>query len=186
MNYQIIYDFGHDGISFAKVVIGIILFVLFPVGVTWVYFKLRNVSVTQPSRFLSSRNINNLNSPWFLVVLAFCYLIVVGLSYEFYSDFLASKKAIESGTMSVVEGDVSRFHHYNAFRNRHTYVPPKDLFCIKNTCFTLVDSIFNVGYNSLAVNGSPIRNGLPVRINYIQTGSGKKIILRLETINSSP
>jgi hypothetical protein len=180
MHYQLVYDFSQDGVVLTGVIAGIFLCIMLPIGTTWIYFRFRGTFATN-----TFRNINRLNSPWFLVMLLCCYALAIYICYAFYADFMIATNAIRTNALSVIEGNVTAFKHtiFYGGGKHGGGKKAQDYFCVQNKCFTATNALFSIGYNKLVTDGSPIRNGLPVKIGYLEKDTGLNIILRLEVAN---
>ena len=92
-----------------------------------------------------------------------------------YSEYLLIKRAIDHNNVKMVEGVVTDFHPYTRLE--------QEGFCVQDTCFKYSDYDVTNGFNLSVAKGSPIRDGLPVRVAYIEAPyveSTKNIIIKLE------
>ncbi len=117
-----------------------------------------------------------LNSPkflgWFFVIFAsFWILIAFGGTYSAYRKYV---HAFENGQYSTVEGIVEDFRPmpYDGHQN--------ECFRVNREKFCYSDYSVSPAFNQSASHGGPIREGLPVRIAYIQDEDFSCEILRLE------
>ena len=93
-----------------------------------------------------------------------------------YSEYLLIRRAIDNNNLKIVEGVVTEFHPY-------TTRLEQEGFCIKNTCFKYSEYDITNGFNLTVAKGSPLRDGLPVRVSYIEAthaGSVENLIVKLE------
>ncbi len=70
---------------------------------------------------------------------------------------------------SMIEGVVEQFKPMNYAG--HDY----EKFCISNTCFTYSDFTITGGFNNTSSHGGPIKQGLNVRVYYIEN-----VIVKIE------
>lgn len=89
-----------------------------------------------------------------------------------YSEYSSLSKAANSKNVHVVEGVVTEFKPM-PYSGR-----AKEKFCVSNTCFEYSDYIVVGGFNNTASHGGPIKEGLHVRVTYVENS-----ILKLEVAN---
>jgi 4-amino-4-deoxy-L-arabinose transferase-like glycosyltransferase len=89
------------------------------------------------------------------------------------SEYFEAKSAYRTHTYSVVEGPVSNFHPMPIEGHQD------ECFSVQSARFCYSDYVVTAGFNNSASHGGPIREGLPVRVSYIDD-----IILRLEVRDS--
>ena len=149
---------------------------------TWTYalFSLPLVAVgiyfcSKPIEYFGSKI-----SPKFINGFRYLYLVfaVFGAILDFsgtYSDYLFFKQVVENNEVMVVEGVVTNF--------REVARPEPERFCVDTVCFEYTEYTVTWGFHLIARNGSPIRDGLPVRITYAQEPymeTTRNIIVKLE------
>jgi hypothetical protein len=79
------------------------------------------------------------------------------------------------GKAEVIEGAVSNFKPGTNERGS-----AYESFCVKGACFTYSDYEESAGFNTMAINGGPIREGLPVRLTFVAN-----TIVKLEVASST-
>lgn len=94
---------------------------------------------------------------------------IVGF-FSVYGEYFSVRKTLLSGTATVVEGTI---HNYKAGTNNKGSA--YDTFCVKEICFEISDYEVTSGFRQMQVKGSPLKDGLPVRITYVGD-----IIVRVE------
>jgi hypothetical protein len=92
-----------------------------------------------------------------------------------YSDYAYAKNEYLEGKVGVVEGAVSNFKPGTNERGS-----AYESFCVKGACFTYSDYEESAGFNTMTINGGPIREGLPVRVTFVGN-----TIVKLEVASSS-
>ena len=92
-----------------------------------------------------------------------------------YSDYAYAKNEYLEGKAGVVEGAVSNFKPGTIVRGS-----AYENFCVQSNCFTYSDYGEQTGFNTMAINGGPIREGLPVRVTFVGD-----TIVKLEVASSS-
>ena len=92
-----------------------------------------------------------------------------------YSDYSYAKNDYLQGTAEIVEGAVSNYKPGTNERGS-----PYESFCVKGACFTYSDYEESAGFNTMTVNGGPIREGLPVRVTFVAN-----TIVKLEVASST-
>jgi hypothetical protein len=112
--------------------------------------------------------------PSVLVGLAFM-LIGVSMFLGTYSDYAYARYEYLQGKADVVEGAVSNFKPGTNMRGS-----AYESFCVKDKCFTYSDYEDEAGFNTMTINGGPIREGLPVRVTFVGN-----TIVKLEVASSS-
>jgi hypothetical protein len=102
-------------------------------------------------------------------MLGFSLFWTVTAFYSTYHQYSTLANARANGTAPVVEGIVTGF----------TPMPvtghAMERFCVSGQCFEYSDYVINSGFNNTSSHGGPIREGLPVRITYLDN-----TILKLE------
>ncbi len=112
-------------------------------------------------------------SLFFVGFAVFWTSMAVGLPYLSYRQ---ARERLASGQTEVVEGVVENFKPMPY--GGHSM----ERFTVKGVRFAYSDFVVNAGFNRTRAHGGPIRDGLPVRINYDAKGE----ILRLEIPKSEP
>ncbi|TSC62085.1 MAG: putative Membrane protein, partial [Parcubacteria group bacterium Athens0416_74] len=79
-----------------------------------------------------------------------------------YTEYFKTRNAFLIGNFSVVEGEV---RDYKAGTNQKGSA--YDDFCVKEVCFVVSDWEVTGGFHQMQINGSPLKDGLPVRISYV-------------------
>ena len=79
------------------------------------------------------------------------------------------------GKAEIVEGAVSNFKP-----GTHDRGSAFESFCVKDKCFTYSDYEEQAGFNTMTINGGPIREGLPVRVTFVGN-----TIVKLEVASST-
>ena len=92
-----------------------------------------------------------------------------------YSDYSYAKSQYLQGKAEVVEGTVSNFKPGTNERGS-----AYESFCVKDHCFTYSDYGEQTGFNTMAIHGGPIREGLSVRVTFVGN-----TIVKLEVASSS-
>jgi len=92
-----------------------------------------------------------------------------------YSDYAYARYEYLQGKADVVEGAVSNFKPGTNMRGS-----AYESFCVKDKCFTYSDYEDEAGFNTMTINGGPIREGLPVRVTFVGN-----TIVKLEVASSS-
>jgi hypothetical protein len=92
-----------------------------------------------------------------------------------YSDYAYAKNEYLEGKAGIVEGAVSNFKPGTNVRGS-----AYESFCVKDMCFTYSDYEEQAGFNTMTINGGPIRQGLPVRVTFVGN-----TIVKLEVASSS-
>jgi hypothetical protein len=88
-----------------------------------------------------------------------------------YTEYASLSSAAASGRTKVVEGTVTSFKPMPA--SGHAM----ERFCVKDACFEYSDYVITAGFNNTASHGGPIKEGLPVRVTYVDN-----TIVRLEVL----
>ena len=164
MEYQIIFDAVVSGYrTWTSILPGVIILL----GGIYVFYK-------------NSKDSRYQGPP--LLIKGFKYFFFTGAIlgvllpfYGTYSEYLLIQQAIKNNDVLIVEGVVTDFHPQAR--------PEPEGFCIKETCFEYSDGVVTNGFNNTVATGSPIREGLPVRITYINdpdSNAEKNIIVKLE------
>ena len=91
------------------------------------------------------------------------------------SDYAYAKNVYLQGRAEIVEGAVSNFKPGTNMRGS-----AYESFCVKDKCFTYSDYQEQAGFNTMTINGGPIREGLPVRVTFVGN-----TIVKLEVASSS-
>jgi len=76
---------------------------------------------------------------------------------------------VHFGTVYVVEGDVEEFQPMPANGQG------SERFVVDGRRFQLSDSVASAGFNQTSIDGGPIREGLHVRIHFVELASGSTI-----------
>jgi hypothetical protein len=108
-----------------------------------------------------------------LLAMLFGLLLLVILGGKFYSAY----RDFKTGNVEVVQGYVDDFHPMSPRGGEY------ETFRIHNVKFHYSDFESNPGFNQTSSHGGPIRQGLPVRITYINDLDGGlegNIIVKLE------
>ena len=92
-----------------------------------------------------------------------------------YSDYSYAKSEYLQGNAEVIEGAVSNFKPGTNERGS-----AYESFCVKDKCFTYSDYEEQAGFNTMTINGGPVREGLPVRVTFVGN-----TIVKLEVASSS-
>jgi hypothetical protein len=92
-----------------------------------------------------------------------------------YSDYAYAKNEYLQGKAEVIEGTVSNFKPGTNMRGS-----AYESFCVKDKCFTYSDYEEQAGFNTMTINGGPIREGLPVRVTFVGN-----TIVKLEVASST-
>jgi len=82
-------------------------------------------------------------------------------TYVRYSNYKLALKAYRDGHFDVIEGSVSDFRPIDKHKRDIA-----ESFSINDEIFSYSPYEFSTGFQQLHADGSPIRNGLPVRITY--------------------
>lgn len=158
MAYETYYDIASSGFASWT---SILIMLPFVVAVIFLFSK--PASYFGPPGF--SKLVNGFRYFYFCLTLFFV-IIAVGSTcsnYTFYKNY------VENNEFQVVEGVVTNFQPYVERRS-------SEKFCVKDVCFILRS--YSWGFNQAASNGGPIREGLPVRIAYVEDEGNT--IVRLE------
>ena len=91
-------------------------------------------------------------------------LFIVNLVHDY---FIHNRLLFE--TPSIVEGIVEQFKPMNYAGH------DLEKFCVSNTCFTYSDFKITGGFNNTSSHGGPIKQGLYVRVSYIEN-----VIVKIE------
>jgi hypothetical protein len=92
-----------------------------------------------------------------------------------YSDYAYAKNEYLQGKAEIVEGAVSNYKPGTNERGS-----AYESFCVKDKCFTYSDYQEQTGFNTMTINGGPIREGLPVRVTFVGN-----TIVKLEVASST-
>jgi len=166
-DYRVVYDIAQAGYN-GWTSLGV-LFAFVLVGLLEVFFP--RIWETIPCQW-------QFNRPRKVIRYGFLYLSLAIFVLTFaatYGQFASVKKQYSEGKASVVEGRVTKFipgtnSRGSAYEN----------FCVQDKCFEYSDYSSNAGFNTMAINGGPIQEGLQVRVTYIGD-----TIVKLETADSA-
>lgn len=162
MRYQVAYDIGRSGCAaWHLAVIG-----LFFVGL--------GACLVVESR-QARRTMRVFAWAWVIFALAW-FGLAFGGTYLRWHLFTT---ALEEGRTKTAEGKVEDFVPMP--RQGHA----RESFGVRGIRFSFSDYAYDGGFNTTSAHGGPIREGLSVRIRYVATDSGNKIV-RLETDRKVP
>jgi hypothetical protein len=118
---------------------------------------------------------NRPTSPAFpYVFLCFAILWTLQAFITTYSDYRTASSARQNDAARVVEGVVTDFKPMPAPGKGNAQ------FCVSGVCFYYSDNVVTAGFNQTNSSGGPIREGLPVRVTYVEN-----TIVKLEVAESS-
>jgi len=92
-----------------------------------------------------------------------------------YKDYAYAKNEYLQGRAEVVEGTVSNFKPGTNMRGS-----AYESFCVKAQCFTYSDYGEQTGFNAMAINGGPVKEGLAIRVTFVGN-----TIVKLEVASST-
>jgi hypothetical protein len=104
---------------------------------------------------------------WCVLLFASFWTLVTFAST--FSEYQKAVDVLSSGNYSIVEGKVADFHPMP--RTGHSM----ESFTVDGKRFSYADNVVTAGFHNAALHGGPIRDGLYVRIAYVDD-----LILRLE------
>jgi len=163
--YHIVYDLLQSGYRGWPFVLVGLLFVAF--GLSLVVFKEFGTRVP----FQGSKAFRKPLQYFFLIFSVLWTGLVFGGTYHQYS---VARALLLQGNTNEVDGRVHDFKPGTNDRGSAT-----ESFCVQDKCFKYSDFGSNTGFNNMAINGGPIREGLYVRVRYAGND-----ILRLEIESS--
>ncbi|MEO6800163.1 MAG: hypothetical protein ABI178_09520 [Rhodanobacter sp.] len=95
--------------------------------------------------------------------LVFGVLWFLGIGFSTYSSYYKLKSRYLNGTFKSVEGKVVSFHAGNTDRGG-----AKDTFTVSGVSFSVTSSM-GPGYRDMQASGSPLQNGVEVKIGYVDS-----------------
>jgi hypothetical protein len=111
--------------------------------------------------------------PWVTIFFGGGTLIFGIIAGSMYSDYSECRKARLSGNYKVLEGIVEQFDPMPAHGLKD------ESFVVKGVRFKYSDFELSAGFNNTASHGGPLREGLKIRIFYLDLKTGRTI-LKLE------
>lgn len=157
MSYRVIYDVSQEPIVEPIFLWLGLLFIL--VGFLYV---VASRQVVLNSRKENSNKLNKKKANFFLFFTILIFIANLAHGY-------ITHKRLSFGKPSIVEGVIEQFKPMNYAG--HDY----EKFCVSNICFTYSDFITTGGFNNTSSHGGPIRQGLYMRISYMDS-----VIVKIE------
>lgn len=153
MDYKVIFDMQTSEIRLANYSYILMGAALFLIGAFTYFFRYR---LSNPLR----KRPMPLRLPHFLLLFGALWMQISGVSL--YAHYQNLERALKKGHIEVVEGRVVHFTPAS-YATHGT-----EKFCISEseTCFSYSAFTVTPGFNQTAADGSPIVNGLPVRVTY--------------------
>jgi len=113
------------------------------------------------------------------LIIPFIILIVLGIIWNIftYKTYLNVKNKYKNNdSIKIVEGYVANVHLQYGRMN-------KQFFQVGKESFEISENIYTGGFDKTVQKGGPIKEGLYVRINYIEQPNNMKIICKVEIRN---
>jgi hypothetical protein len=105
--------------------------------------------------------------------IGFIFIFITALLFNFYPYFKINH-LISSNKALIIEGKVEKLIPINKEGKGY------ESFCIKTQCFFYSNYSISGGFNKTQLNGSPIKNGMFLRVTYQFTDASNTIILKIE------
>lgn len=112
---------------------------------------------------------------WFFLVFSAFWTTTV--AFGTWHEYSAVKEAAATGALKVAEGKVEHFVPM-PYTGHAT-----ESFCVKDACFAYSDYLVTTGFNNTSSHGGPVREGLKVRVTYMENSDAPRkwnIIVKLE------